>query len=395
MTTLQEKRNAIFTEMNSLMETANKETRAFTAEEDTRFEQLNKEIHALDKQLERNKEFRSLSIDNANTDTSPTAEKEIRSFELYLKSQVLGDKSLETRADITYGANGAVIPKTIVNKIIDEVVNISPLFANATKYYLKGEIAIPKVNTSDGNGGTEDITVGFADEFSTLNGHGINFSNITLKGFLAAALTVVSRKLINNSQFDIVSFVVNRMAQKVAIFVENYLINGGTSSTAGGTSSGLTNGVTQTVNITSGGSITSDFLIDVQDTIPDVYQKNAFWLMSPKTRTIIRKLKDGQSNYLLVKDFSSPTGYTLLGKPVYISDNIKGFAQASAGDDFLYYGDFSGLAVKVAEDANIQVLNEVYATKHAVGLVLWMEIDNIVENPQKLVKASLVAAGNE
>ena len=380
--------------MNGLMEAANKETRAFTAEEDARFEQLNKEIHALDKQLERNKEFRSLSIDNANTDTSPTAEKEIRSFELYLKSQVLGDKSLETRADITYGANGAVIPKTIINKIIDEVVNISPLFAHATKYYLKGEIAIPKVNTSDGNGGTEDITVGFAAEFSTITAHGINFDSIALKGFLAAALTVVSRQLINNSQFDIVSFVVNRMAQKVAIFVENYLINGGISSTDGGTSSGLTNGVTQTVNITSGGSITSDFLIDVQDTIPDVYQKNAFWLMSPKTRTIIRKLKDGQSNYLLVKDFSSPTGYTLLGKPVYISDNIKGFAQASADDDFLYYGDFSGLAVKVAEDANIQVLNEVYATQHAVGLVLWMEIDNIVENPQKLVKASIVAAGN-
>ena len=163
------------------------------------------------------------------------------------------------------------------------------------------------------------------------------------------------------------------MAQKIAIFIENYLINGGTSSTNGGTSSGLKQSVTQAMSVTYGSSITSDYLIDVQDTIPDVYQKNACWIMHPTTRSIIRKLKDGQNNYLLVKDFSSPTGYTL---------------------DFLYYGDMSGLAVKIAEDANIQVLIEKYAEQHALGFVLWLEIDNAVENAQKIVKGSIVAAGN-
>ena len=387
MTKLEEKRNTLFAELNALIDTAEKETRALNDDESSRFDTISKEISALDKQLDREKEVRNLALDKP-ADNSPTKEKEIRSFELYLKSQVTGDKSLETRANMTYGDNGAVIPKTIVNKIIDTVNNIAPIFARSTKYYLKGDISIPYVNTGSG-----DITVAFASEFSSLTASTVKISSIELKGFLAAALVVVSRKLINNSQFDIVSFVVNRMAQKIAIFIENYLINGGTSSSLGGTASGLKQSVTQTQSITYGSSITADYLIDVQDTIPDVYQANACWIMHPSTRTIIRKLKDGQNNYLLIKDFNSPTGYTLLGKPVYVSDNMTGFSSATAGKDFLYYGDFSGLAVKIAEDPNIQVLNETYATQHGVGFVLWMEIDNTVENPQKIVKGSVVAAG--
>lgn len=387
MTKLQEKRNALFAEMQEMIDTAENETRAFTDEESTKYDSLSSEIIAIDKQIEKADEVRNLELGKP-AETSSTAEQETRAFEMYLRSQVTKDKALETRANMVYGDNGAVIPKTIVNKIIDTVQNIAPIFARATKYYLKGDISLPYVNTGSG-----DITVAFASEFSSLTASTVKISAIELKGFLAAALVVVSRKLINNSQFDIVSFVVNRMAQKIAIFIENYLINGGTSSTLGGTSSGLKQSVTQAKSITAGGSLTGDYLIDVQDTIPDVYQADACWIMHPQTRTLIRKLKDGQNNYLLVKDFSSPTGYALLGKPVYISDNMTAFSSATAGKDFLYYGDFSGLAVKIAEDPNIQVLNETYATQHGIGFVLWLEIDNTVENPQKIVKGSIVAAG--
>lgn len=387
MTKLQEKRNTLYAELSTLFEKAENESRSFNDEEETKFTSLSKEISALDKQIQRETEHRNLELGKP-ADNSPTEEQETRAFELYLKSQVTGDKSLETRANLTYGDNGAVIPKSIVNKIIDQVVNISPIFAKATKYYIKGDISIPKVDTSSG-----DISVSFASEFSSITATAVKLTSVELKGFLAACLVVVSRKLINNSQFDIVSFVVNRMALKIAVFIENYLINGGTSATLGGTYSGLKQSVTQAKSITAGSSITSDYLIDVQDTIPDVYQANACWIMHPSTRTIIRKLKDGQGNYLLIKDFNSPTGYTLLGKPVYVSDNMTGFASATAGKDFLYYGDMSGLAVKISEDANIQVLNEMYATQHATGFVLWIEIDNTVENTQKIVKGSIVAAG--
>jgi len=120
--------------------------------------------------------------------------------------------------------------------------------------------------------------------------------------------------------------------------------------------------------------------------IPDTYQSGAVWIMNKATRTAIRKLKDSDGNYLLNRDVSARWGYTLLGKDVYCSDAMpKMAAKATA----VYYGDFSGLAVKVAEDANIEVLREKYATQHAVGVVAWMEIDTKVEDSQKIAKLTM------
>ena len=44
----------------------------------------------------------------------------------------------------------------------------------------------------------------------------------------------------------------------------------------------------------------------------------------------------------------------------------------------------SGLAVKLSEDINIEVLREKYATQHAIGVVGWVELDSKIENEQKI-----------
>ena len=56
----------------------------------------------------------------------------------------------------------------------------------------------------------------------------------------------------------------------------------------------------------------------------------------------------------------------------------------AAGKSAIVYGDMSGLAVKVSEDMNIEVLRERFATEHAIGVVGWMELDAKIENEQKI-----------
>jgi HK97 family phage major capsid protein len=80
---------------------------------------------------------------------------------------------------------------------------------------------------------------------------------------------------------------------------------------------------------------------------------------------------------------SSPFGTTLLGKPVYVSDNME---DMGAGKTAIYYGDMSGLATKFSQDMEIEVLREKYATQHAVGVVGWLEFDAKLENVQKIAK---------
>lgn len=386
MTKLQEKRNAIYAELEKLIAETRKEERAFNDEEKAEYTSKLAEMRKLDEQIEAEEELRSLAIKSSKkADESgklSTEEAEKRAFEAF----ILGKKETRdaTPINMTYGANGAVIPDTIMQKVIDRVVEISPLFAAATKYAIPGDITIPKIDRSSG-----DITVAFAAEFSTLTANGFKFGSVTLSGHLAASLVLISKQLINNSKIDVVSVVVNKLAEAIAVFVENFLLNGDESISNSGLAGSMDSG--NILTVASVAAITADNLIDVQDIIPDAYQGNAFWIMNPTMRTKIRKLKDGQGNYLLVPDFQKGSGYILLGKPVYVTDNLPTASGAQAGDTLLYYGDFSGLAVKTGESAEIQMLIEKYAEQHAVGMNTWFEIDARIENPQKIAALGLTS----
>ena len=386
MTKLQEKRNAIYAELEKLIAETRKEERAFNDEEKAEYTSKLAEMRKLDEQIEAEEELRSLAIKSSKkADESgklSTEEAEKRAFEAF----ILGKKETRdaTPVNMTYGANGAVIPDTIMQKVIDRVVEISPLFAAATKYAIPGDITIPKIDRSSG-----DITVAFAAEFSTLTANGFKFGSVTLSGHLAASLVLISKQLINNSKIDVVSVVVNKLAEAIAVFVENFLLNGDESISNSGLAGSMDSG--NILTVASVAAITADNLIDVQDIIPDAYQGNAFWIMNSTMRTKIRKLKDGQGNYLLVPDFQKGSGYILLGKPAYVTDNLPTASGAQAGDTLLYYGDFSGLAVKTGESAEIQMLIEKYAEQHAVGMNTWFEIDARIENPQKIAALGLTS----
>ena len=71
---------------------------------------------------------------------------------------------------------------------------------------------------------------------------------------------------------------------------------------------------------------------------------------------------------------------------VYLSENAP--ALGTAGNLAIMYGDFSGLAVKEAEPTEIQILNELYAAQHAIGIVGWGEMDAKIENGQKIACAA-------
>lgn len=298
-----------------------------------------------------------------------------KAFANYLRGVV----SEERAENLTFGDNGAVVPTTIANRIIKKVYDISPILEKATKYNVKGTLEIPYYPESDAT----DIAMAYATEFVELESSAGKFTNISLTGYLAGALTLVSRSLINNSQFDIVGFVVDHMAYNIHRWIENELLNGTTSKIAG------LSGVTQEVTAAAATAITADELIRLQDTVKDAFQGPAIWIMSSNTRTALRLLKDDMGRYLLQDDITAPFGKVLLGKPVYVSDNMPDMA---AGKTAIYYGDMSGLAVKMTEEMEIQVLREKYATQHADGVVAWVEMDAKVENAQKIAKLEMAVS---
>lgn len=388
---LVEKKNDLIKKADETLNKAKLEKRELTPDEMQELAEIRDDVKRIKATLGLEKEMDDLRELATKADATPTegeracgddkkraveeAEKaaaEERAFEAYIRGKAMNNRDADV--NLTPANNGAVIPTTIANKIIKKVYNICPILEKSSKYNMKGKLDIPFYPASEDT----TIDVAYHDEFEELTSTNGNFSSISLEGFLAGVLSKISRSLINNAAFDIVGFVVDRMAYAIKRFIEKELLLGTTDKVEG--LSGLTNAVTTSAT----DKITADEVIDLHDSIKDEFQNDAIWIMSPATRTYLRKLKSSTGYYLLNDDISTPFGTSILGKPVYVSDNMPDYTED--GEVAIYYGDMSGLATKFSEEINIEVLREKYATQHAIGIVGWFEFDSKVENEQKIAK---------
>ena len=181
------------------------------------------------------------------------------------------------------------------------------------------------------------------------------------------------------------------MAEHIARFIERELLIGTPAVVDPETPAkvlGLYT-LTNAVTAASASAITADEIVKLHDAVKDRYQTNAIWIMSPATRTALRLLKDEMGRYLLQDDISSPFGSSLLGKPVYVSDNMP---EIGASANVIYYGDMKGLATKFDEEINIQVLRERFADEHADGVVGWFSFDAKTMDQQMIAKLTMAAS---
>lgn len=379
---LNEKKNDLITRAEEIINDAEAKKRELTDDEAQELAEIRDDVRKIKEALKISEELadekkelkdeaaeEQAEADKAKEEADK-AEAERRAFENYVRGVVLNERADDIVLDKKN--NGAVIPTSIANKIIAKVYNICPVLDKSTKYNVKGKLVVPYYDE-----GTNSITVDYADEFEELTSSVGSFDKIELDGFLAGALTLISRSLINNAQFNITDFIVERIAYAVKRFIEGELLNGTEDKVEG------LSGVTKAITAAATTAITADEVIRLHDSIIDDYQDGAIWIMSPATRTAIRTLKTNTGIYLLNDDVSTPFGTSILGKPVYVSDNMPDMA---AGKTAIYYGDLKGLATKFSEDITVEVLREKYATKHAVGVVSWVEFDAKVEDQQKLAK---------
>lgn len=385
---LREKRNELMDKYEEVLNTAKMETRELTEAEAEELAEIRDNVRKIVATLKADDDFKELEEMEVKEDKTPTEEEETvedkqkvieeqetRAFEAYIRGEINERDGELTPASTSAGA---IIPTTIVNYIIKKVYDICPILDRSQKFNVKGTLEVPYYPYDSNN-----ITVAYKSEFSALTSSSGKFATVELKGFLAGALTKISRTLINNAQFDIVGFVVDEMAYQIARFIEGELLNGTEDKVEG--LSGLTNGITSA----STSAITADEVIQLHDSIKDQFQNNAIWIMSPKTRTALRTLKSTTGYYLLNDDISSPFGSTLLGKPVYVSDNMP---DIGAGKVAIYYGDMKGLATKFSEEINIEVLRERYADEHAIGVIGWLEFDAKVIDEQQIAKLTIKSA---
>lgn len=375
---LYEKLNELKAENRSLAETAVTETRDFNEQEKADFAARSAEIERLEETIK--------MIENIPVETETRAVEvvediaviEERAFADYIMGKATEMRSGEQ--NVTMANNAAIIPTTIANRIIKEVKDRCPILAGATVYNVKGTLKIPvwgNANTS------HNIAVGYQAEFTAVTADAGKFTSVDLGGYLAGALTLVGKSVQNNGAFNVVDFVVSQMAEEIAIWIEGQLLTGTGSSAAQGATA-TSNGITAAGTA----AVTADELIALQAKVKQAYQGNSCWTMHPDTFVAIKKLKDTTNRYLIQEDFSSEFPYRLLGRPVYLSDNMPTMAASAKA---ILYGDYSGLAVNFRENIGIEVLRERYADLHAIGVLGFFEFDSKVADTQKLAVLTMHA----
>jgi HK97 family phage major capsid protein len=367
MPTLLEQRNNLMTEMETLINSAKTETRSLTDEENTRFNQIREDISRIDKTLSAETAAEQMRANEMKAAKTPEEEE---------KRALAEDKFLkfirgEERA-LDVAANGAIIPTEISQRILTRVRELSPVYQRATVFNVSGDLVFPKFDQYS-------ITTNYVADMTALTAQNGNFTTLKLQNFIAGSLVTISRSLMNRQDFDLVAFIVNCMAQSMSNFLERELLVGvGTTALTG-----IFND-TNVTSVTAAGTttVTLDDLITTQMAIPTPLQDNACWIMSKGLVSSLRKMKDTQGYPLLNQDITSPYGWTLLGKPVFPSENAP--ATFTTGQKVLAYADLSGLYVKVAQNVETQILNELYAVSHATGVVGYVEADSRVVEDQKV-----------
>ena len=383
---LEEKRAQLQEEMESLLSTAKTEERAMTEEESAKFDGLEKEIKNIDATLAAEKRAEELKITKEEEpmpevraeETKVAEESEVRAFEAFVRNNLEELRAGEQQ--LTEGNNGAIVPTTIANKIIEEVRDMVPFLTLGDVYNTNGKLSVP-VYSEDS---TNYINADYVDEGTSLVDNIGEFTSVDLTGYVIGALALVSNKLISNTEINITDFVVRKVAEAIAEKLETEFIVGTNNKITG------VLGATVRVTTAAAGAITYDELVSLKHSIKKRFRKNAKWIMNDSTISALRKLKDGNGQYLWQPSLVAGTPNTILGCEVISSPFMPSIA---AGAKAITFGDYSYYWIADRQGRTFKRLNELFATTGQVGFLGSQRVDGKLILPEAIKVLKLKGSG--
>ncbi len=203
------------------------------------------------------------------------------------------------------------------------------------------------------------------------------FGQITLSAYKLATLIKISNELLNDSVFDIETYIANEFSRRIGSAEEEAFLTGDGSNKPTGifaSSGGGEVGVTAA----SGTAITFDEIYDLYYSLKGVYRRNATWIMNDTTVKAIRKLKDGNGQYLW-QPAGMGTPDTLLNVPILTSSYVP---EISSSNTPIAFGDFSYYWIADRQGTTLKRLNELYAANDQTGFIATERVDGKLVLPE-------------
>ena len=201
---------------------------------------------------------------------------------------------------------------------------------------------------------------------------------VSIGAYKIGTMIKVSEELLNDSIFDLENYISTEFARRIGAKEEEAFFTGdgsgkptGILAAAGGAEVGVT--------AAAATALTADEVIDLFYSLKSPYRKNAFWVLNDSTVKAIRKLKDGQGQYLWQPSLAAGMPDTILGRPVKTSAFMPAVA---AGAKTVAFGDFRYYWIADRQGRSFKKLSELYAATGQVGFLGSQRVDGRLILPE-------------
>ena len=267
-----------------------------------------------------------------------------------------GFENIETRAQTTTdAAGGYTVPQEMASFIEKSLAAWGPMAdANVVSMIRTDgghQITIPTVNDTS-------RVIAKTAEGTTLTDDGgvdVTFGEATLDAFAYDTEWLrISKPLLDDSAFPISQFIGELLGEGLARRVNTELTTGDGTGDPNGVATASAAGVTAAGTA----AITSDEIIELMHSVDPAYRMapKVAWMFNDSTFEYIRKLKDGDGNYLWqMGDVRADAPGTLLGKPYHVN---QAMASLATGNRTMLFGDFGKYYVRMAGDVLLGVIQD-------------------------------------
>lgn len=411
-------RAKIVTDQRALLDAADAAKRDLTVEETNSYNQMDADVDRLSREIEREEklatrerdmketadpfkpspasggEVRTVEYRGQRVTLPQNAEIQSRAFSRFLSrgmAAVVGEELRALQADADIYGGFLVAPQQFVMKLIQAVDNIVFIRDMATVFPVtKAEsLGTPSLDNDPADPTwTAEILTGSED--STMS-----FGRRELTPHPLAKLIKVSEKLLRVSAMDVESLVIQRLAYKFAVVAEYAYLRGSGSGQPMGVFTAATAGfgISTSRDVSTGNTataITFDGLINALYSLKAQYHPKAVWIFHRDAIKNLRKIKDGDGQYIWQPSVQAGQPDLVLGRPYRMSEYAPNTFTASQYVGII--GDFSQYWIADALDMRVQRLNELYAATNQVGFIGRLESDGMPVLEEAFARVKLAAS---
>lgn len=296
-----------------------------------------------------------------------------QSFWKVMKSKTPSIEIVNSLSVGTDSEGGFLVPdefeRTLVQTLEEE--NIFRKLAKIVKTS-SGDRKIPVVTTKG--------SAAWLDEGEEFEESDSVFGQTSIGAYKLGTMIKISDELLNDSAFNMESYISTEFARRIGAKEEEaFLIGDGVGKPTGIFND--TGGAELGVTAASTTAITADEIIDLVFSLKAPYRKNAVFIMNDATVKAIRKLKDGQGQYLWQPSLTAGTPDTLLNRPIYTSAYAPTIA---SGVKSIAFGDFGYYWIADRQGRSFKRLNELFATTGQVGFLASQRVDGKLILPEAI-----------